>query len=38
MLVSHDAGISKKRSEIEKEADEIIKFEKKLAEVYFLYS
>ncbi|EFO26887.1 hypothetical protein LOAG_01595 [Loa loa] len=33
MLISHDAGILKKRTEIGKEADDIINFEKKLAQI-----
>ncbi|VIO94277.1 Uncharacterized protein BM_BM7419 [Brugia malayi] len=33
MLISLDVGTSKKRNEIEKEADDIINFEKKLAEI-----
>uniref|UniRef100_A0A0R3RL50 Neprilysin n=1 Tax=Elaeophora elaphi TaxID=1147741 RepID=A0A0R3RL50_9BILA len=33
MLISHDVGIPKERFEIEKEADDIIKFETKLAQI-----
>ncbi|MCP9261885.1 Neprilysin-1 [Dirofilaria immitis] len=33
MLVSHDVGISRKQIEIENEADDIISFEKKLAQI-----
>lgn len=36
MLVSRDVGIYKKRIEIEKEADDIIHFEKKLAKVVLI--
>uniref|UniRef100_A0A915PHV0 Uncharacterized protein n=1 Tax=Setaria digitata TaxID=48799 RepID=A0A915PHV0_9BILA len=33
MLISRDLGISKERSEVEKEVDDIIRFEKKLAQM-----